>query len=77
MTQAVQEYGNDRCRYMVASRTRHRHNYLVDLLANRGLGECACKHWTTTIWPRVRDGVVTIDSPNSRCWHIPRPESFF
>ena len=75
MPSIVQHHG-ERFRFYVQSRTNARSGYLVDLLANKGLGECACKHWQTTIWPRIRNGKVTIEDPDSRCWHIAQARFF-
>ncbi len=59
----------DRFVYRVASNTKAGRYYLIDLVANGGLGECSCKDWQTRRGPAGRAG----GSPGTRavlCRHL-------
>lgn len=42
--------------YLVPSASNSTRTYRVDLIANGGAGECACKDWATRRGPAVKDG---------------------
>lgn len=52
----VTPIANERMCFLVASETRSRAAYRVDLLAHGGIGECHCVDWGTRRWPVIRDG---------------------
>ena len=48
--------GTERMVYLVSSKSRPGSRYRVDLLANKGAGQCACRDWEIRRWPAIRDG---------------------
>lgn len=66
----VDEIG-ERFRYRVHSEARPQNVYLVDLLANKGRGECSCKDWICRCWPRIKQ------RQRSACKHVTAARDHF
>lgn len=58
-------------RWMIPSRTKSEESYLVDLAANKGIGECQCPHFIARCNPSIRKGIP------KRCFHIVKARELF
>ena len=64
----VKDIEREKTRFRVISRTLGQPDYLVDLAAHNGCGECPCKDWQTHRHPLIRRGIDDLDKVH--CWHL-------
>jgi len=65
-------------RYIVDSETKPDEVHLVDLAANKYLGECSCQHFTLKIRPQIDESPDRVSkTPDEfRCKHIKRVREY-
>lgn len=56
MLPEVVPHRDERMVYLVASKSKEGKRYRVDLLSNKGAGECSCKDWGIRRLPNILSG---------------------